>query len=146
MATPAGILNGNEIKVYAGSGVLVAYATSGTININHNTRDITNKESSGWKEVLEGSRDWTIDVEGMYAWVDASGSAITDGIDDIINSYIITQAAVTVTWGSTDGETGDTKYSGSAYMTSASMTGATDDSATYSASFQGTAAITQTVS
>ncbi len=58
------ILNGTDIKVYNGSGLLVAYAQNGSININHSTREITNKESAGWKESLECLRDWSIDVDG----------------------------------------------------------------------------------
>lgn len=143
MAAPNGILNGTEIKVYA-AGTLVAYATSGTININHSTRDNTNKESLGWKEGGEGLRDWSVDLDGMYAWLDASGSAITNA-DDIYASYIATRTSLTITFGTTDTDTGDTKYTGTVWMTSVSMSGATEESATYSASFEGSGALTQTV-
>ena len=96
------ILNGTDIKVYDSStNVLVAFAQNGTLNVNHSVRDITNKESNGFKEVLEGLRDWSISLDGAYAWTDASGTALTNGADDILNSYIITRAAVTVRFGNT---------------------------------------------
>ncbi len=136
MAAPHGILNGTEVKVYA-AGTLVAYATSGSINVNQSPRETTNKDSLGRKEVKEGLTDWTVDLEGMYAWVDDGGSAVTNA-DDLVNSYILTRAAMTITFGTTDTDTGDTKYTGTVYMTSASMTGPTEESATFSASFQGT--------
>ena len=79
------ILNGTDIKVYDGSGLLVAYAQNGSININHSTREITNKESAGWKESLEGLRDWSIDVDGAYAWTDAAGAVLANGFEDVIN-------------------------------------------------------------
>ena len=144
MAAPYGILNGTEIKIYA-AGSLVAFATSGTININQSPRETTNKDSLGTKQVKEGLTDWTVDLEGMYAWLDNAGSALTNA-DDLVSAYILTRASLAITWGTTDTETGDTKYSGTCYMTSASMTGGTEESATYSASFQGTGQLTQTVS
>lgn len=145
MAAPAGILNGTEVKVYA-AGTLVAYATSGTISVNQSPRETTNKDSLGRKEVKEGLTDWTVDLEGMYAWVDDGGSAIAGGADDLVNAYILTRASLTITFGTTDTETGDTKYTGTVYMTSASMSAPTEESATFSASFQGTGALTQTIS
>lgn len=144
MAAPDGILNGTEIKIYQAS-TLIAYATSGTINTNHSVREITNKESGGTKEVAEGLTDWTIDLEGMYAWRDPSGGAIVNA-DDLIASYILTRASLTIKWGSTDAETGDVVYYGTAWMSSCTMTGGTEESATFSASFQGTSTLTQTVS
>ncbi len=145
MAAPTGVLNGTEIKIYV-AGTLVAYATTGSININHSLREITSKDSGAWKEQMEGLRDWSIDLEGMYAWTaPVTGAAITNA-DDLFASYINTRTSFTITWGSTDAEAGDTKYEGTAYLGSVSMTGATEDSATYSASFSGSGAITQTVS
>ena len=144
MAAPTGVLNGTEIKIYV-AGTLVAYATTGSININHSLREITSKDSGAWKEQMEGLRDWSIDLEGMYAWTDPAGGSITNA-DDLYSSYINTRTSFTITWGTTDAEAGDTKYEGTAYLTTVSMSGATEDSATYSASFSGSGAITQTVS
>ena len=139
------ILNGTEIKVYSsGTTNLVAYAQSCTLNITHSVRDITNKESGGWKEVLEGLREFTIDIDGAYAWTDASGSAIANGIDDLISSEIITRTSVDFIFGDT-AATSDVSYSGKGYLTSVSLTGGTEDTATYSMTIEGTAALTQTV-
>jgi TP901-1 family phage major tail protein len=144
MAAPTGVLNGTEIKIYV-AGTLVAYATTGSININHSLREITSKDSGGWKEQMEGLRDWSIDLEGMYAWTDSAGASVNNA-DDLFASYIATRTSFTIVWGTTDVDAGDTKYSGTAYLGSISMSGATEDSATYSASFSGSGAITQTVS
>ena len=73
------ILNGTDIKVYDSStGLLVAFAQNGSLNINHSLREITSKESGGWKESLEGLRDWSVDLDGAYAWTDAAGAAGTE--------------------------------------------------------------------
>ena len=143
MAAPDGILNGTDIMIYQAS-TLIAYATSGTLNANHSVREITNKDSGGTKQVAEGLTDWTIDLEGMYAWRDPSGGAIVNA-DDLIASYILTRGSFTIKFGTVDTEAGDVTYYGTAYMTSCSMTGATEESATFSASFQGTSTLTQTI-
>tara|TARA_Y100000004_G_scaffold23286_1_gene23632 strand:- start:348 stop:779 length:432 start_codon:yes stop_codon:yes gene_type:complete len=141
------ILNGTDIKVYDSStNILVAFAQNGTLNVNHSVREITNKESNGYKEVLEGLRDFTISLDGAYAWTDAGGSALTNGADDILNSYILTRASLVVRFGNTAGGTGDTYYQGTVFLDSFSATAPTEDTATYSLNFTGTGALTQTVS
>jgi|TARA_R110000823_G_scaffold242437_2_gene366888 TP901-1 family phage major tail protein len=140
------ILNGTELKVYStGTTNLVAYAQNCTLNINNTTRDITNKESAGWKESLESLRDWSIDVDGAYAWTSAAGDALTDGVDDLIQDDIIAgRLQVDVIFGDSASQH-DVSYSGKAYITSVSLTGGTEDTATYSLTLEGTAALTQSV-
>jgi predicted secreted protein len=142
------ILNGTDIKVYdSTTNILVAFAQNGTINVNHSVREITNKESNGYKEVLEGLRDFTVSLDGAYAWTDSGGTALTNGADDLLLSNIITnRVALTIRFGNTGGATGDTYYQGSVFLDSFSVTAPTEDTATYSLNFTGTGAITQTVS
>ena len=140
------ILNGTDIKVYdSGTGLLVAFAQNGSLNINHSLREITSKESAGWKESLEGLRDWSVDLDGAYAWTDASGP-LANGADDILNTYMLSRTALTIKFGNVAAATGDTVYSGSVWLTSFSVSAGTEDTATYSLSFEGTGAVTQTVS
>ena len=75
MASPHGILNGTEIKVYDDTK-LIAYATSGTLSINQATRETTNRDSGGWKTTIEGNREFSVSLDGMYAWAKADGSSI----------------------------------------------------------------------
>ena len=140
------ILNGTDIKVYdSGTGLLVAFAQNGSLNINHSLREITSKESAGWKESLEGLRDWSVDLDGAYAWTDASGP-LANGADDILNTYMLSRTALTIKFGNVAAATGDTVYQGSVWLTSFSVSAGTEDTATYSLSLEGTGAITQTVS
>jgi len=140
------ILNGTEIKVYStGTSNLVAFAQNCTLNVNHSPREITNKESGGYKEILEGLRDFSIDIDGAYAWTNASGTALTDGIDDVLETNVLNaRQAVTFIFGDT-ASTSDISYSGSGFITSVSMTGGTEDSATFSLSIEGTGVLTQTI-
>ena len=140
------ILNGTELKVYSsGTTNLVAYAQNCSININHSTREITNKESAGWKEVLEGLRDFSIDVDGAFAWTNAGGSALTNGADDIVDTNLLTRTPIDFIFGDTQA-TSDVSYSGSGWITSVSMSGGTEDTATFSLSIEGTGALAQLVS
>ena len=139
------ILNGTEIKVYStGTTNLVAFAQNCTLNINHSPREITNKESAGNKEILEGLRDFSVDIDGAYAWTDGSGSSIANGADDLVLANILTRAKVDFIFGDTTA-TNDVSYAGSGFITSVSLTGGTEDTATYSLSIEGTGALTQTV-
>lgn len=142
------ILNGTEIKVYSsGTTNLVAYAQNCTLNVNHSPREITNKESGGYKEILEGLRDFSIDIDGAYAWTDAASTpaALANGVDDVLEANVLNaRQAVTFIFGDT-AATLDVSYSGSGYITSVSMTGGTEDTATYSLSIEGTGVLTQTI-
>ena len=147
MAT-SGIINGTKFGIYdnsSGSSVLVAFATSGSISINHSARETSNKESGGWKEIMEGQRDWEISVEGMVAFLDLAGSAVGGStIDELFTSYITTRGTFTISFESS--ETGDKKYSGKAYISSISMDAPNEESTTYSCSFTGTSVLTQAAS
>ena len=86
------IINGTELKVYSASTTnLVAYAQNCTLNVNHSPREITNKESAGFKEILEGLRDFSIDIDGAYAWTsDAAGATpLPNGVDDVLETNIL---------------------------------------------------------
>ena len=140
MATSS-VINGTNIGIYDGA-TLVAYATSGSVSINHSTREISNKESDGWKEIMEGQRDWEMSCEGMVAWLNAAGGAVSGKTtDEIFSSYLATRTSLTVSFESS--ETGDKKWSGTAYVASLSMDAPNEDSTTYSVSFTGTAALSQ---
>jgi predicted secreted protein len=148
MATFNGILNGTKIGVYDGS-TLLAYSTSGSLSINHNLRDSSNKQSGGWSESLEGQRDWEISAEGMLAFLGPSASAGTGSaipektVDEMFTAYITTRATLSIVFESPDA--GDYQYSGTAWLTSISMDAPLEDTSTWSMSFKGTGALTQTV-
>ena len=142
------ILNGTEIKVYSSStNNLVAYAQNCTLNVNHSPREITNKESGGYKEILEGLRDFSIDIDGAYAWTDAQSTpaALTNGADDLLQTNILAnRLAVSFIFGDTQ-STHDVSYAGSGYITSMSFTGGTEDTAVFSMTIEGTSSLVQTV-
>ena len=136
-----GIINGTKFGVYA-AGTKIGYATSASISINHNLRDTSTKDSGGWRDQLEGQRDWEVSVEGMLIFVDSSGGAISDvTANELYSSYIATRTEFELKF-STE-VSGDIKWTGNAFMTSLSMDTPNEDSSTWSASFSGTGALTQ---
>jgi len=140
-----GQLNGTDLGVYIG-GTLVAYSTSATLNVNHSPRSTSNKEDGGWETAMQGYRNWDVSCDAMYAWLDPAGSAISnETLSEIFTGYIHTRASFTLTFGVTSTTTGDTKYTGTAWLTSASLSAPNEDTATFSVSFQGSGALTQTI-
>lgn len=139
MAT-TGVINGTKFGVYAG-GTKIGYATSASLSINHNLRDTSTKDSGGWRDQLEGQRDFEVSVEGMVIFA-TSGGAISDlTVDELYSSYIASRTEFELKF-STE-VSGDYKWTGNAFMTSLSMDTPNEDSSTFSASFSGTGPLTQ---
>ena len=146
MAASDGQLNGTEISVYV-AGVLVGYSTNATLNINNNTRSISSKESLGWEENAEAMRSWDVSCDALYAWLTPAGGDISNKtLSDMFTAYIDTRASFELVFGntSTSGE-GWTKYTGTAWMTSASITAPLEDTATFTVTFQGTSSLVQAI-
>lgn len=133
MAT-AGIMNGTLLGVYVGS-TLVAHATEGSISLSMDTRDVTTKDSSGMRELLEGTKSGSISVSALYA-EDAAY-----GVEELMTAWA-NRTALTVKF-STE-VSGDHYWSANAYLTSLEVSASTEDNASYSASFELTGAVTYT--
>lgn len=146
MAT-SGILNGTSLVLYYGNGAspevftAIAYATSGSLSLNMDTRETTNKESGGWRDILESTKSWTMEAEGFYAF----DSSNFDFQDLFLQFEARTSFKLRFAYGShTPTESGDTYYEGDVYITSLSLDSPLEDSATFSASFEGTGVLTDT--
>ena len=145
MAAQDGQLNGTELGVYVG-GTLVAYSTNATLNVNHSTRSTTSKSSGGWEDNMEGLRNWDVSCDALYAWVDPAGNAITNKtLSDLFTGYLATRTSFDLTFGSTTATAGYTKYTGTAWLTSASLTAPLEDTSTFSVSFQGSGPLVQAI-
>jgi len=131
MAT-TGIINGTDLFVSVG-GTKVTHSTSCSISFSMETREASTKDSAGYKEVLEGQRSWTIDTEGMTA-LDAAY-----GFEELFAAWVA-RTALTVKFSTADAT--DQFYQGTAYITSLSADAGTEDSSTFSVSFEGTGSIT----
>lgn len=131
------ILNGTVFLLKIG-GTALPDQTEGSISINMETRDITTKDSSGYRELLEGVRSGSISVSGL---VDDDGAG---GAGGVLFADLDSRTAQTIIFGFDD-TTDDYHYSCSAFCTSLEVGGGTEDNVTYSATFEITGAITETV-
>jgi predicted secreted protein len=136
MSQTTGIFNGTNLKVYV-AGNVVARATSCELSISSNLRDATTKDSGGDAERLPGLREWSLSTDALYS-EDYSGA----GVDEIF-AAIKNGTKLAVKFSSNN--VGDHEYAGDAYVTDMSLNAGTEENATYSASFQGTGAISNTI-
>lgn len=135
-----GVINGTMFGVYV-AGTKIGYATSASISMNHNLRDTSTKDSAGWRDQMEGQRDWEVSTEGMVIFT-TSGGAIADlTMDELYSTYIATRTEFELVFQTA--VSGDIKWTGQAWMTSLSADTPNEDSSTWSASFSGTGALTQ---
>ena len=136
-----GVINGTKFGVYLGA-TKIAYATSASITMNHNLRDTSTKDSAGWRDQLEGQRDWEVSVEGMLIFVDGSGGAIAGlTMNELFTNQIATRTTYELKFSTS--VTGDIEWTGDAFITSLSADTPNEDSSTWSGSFSGTGPLVQ---
>lgn len=138
------IINGSDIGLYiadavGGTYTLIAFSQDGSLSLSMETRDVTNKTSSGWRELLESTRSGSISGNFFYAERDSSSSAV-NGYDELFNYYKLrTQVFVKFS----TGVTGDKYYTAAGYVTSLEASAPTEDNTTCSVSIELTGAITE---
>ncbi len=120
-----------------GDATTIALSTSASLSFSMETRDISNKGSAGWRELLEAQKSWSVSCEGVYAMKDAAGGTIKNYEDFFDLMVARTPLYIEI---NTD-VTGDEYYGGQCYITSLEQTAPMEDNMTYSMSFEGTAAL-----
>mgnify|MGYP001425253873 CR=1 FL=1 len=133
------IFNGTELGVYIG-GTLIAAAQDVSLSLNMETIDITTKDSSGYRELLAGMKSGSMSVSGLIDYLDASNKDITD-----LWTAWENRDTLTLKFSKATETAGELSFSASGFITSLEQSGGTEDTATYSATFELTGAITDTV-
>ena len=133
------IFNGTDLGVYIGS-TLIAAATDVTLTLNAETIDITTKDSSGFRELLPGLRSGSMSVSGLIDYVDASNKDFLD-----LYGAWESRTALVLKFSKSSLATGEASFSASGFVTSLEQSGGTEDTATYSATFELTGLIDETV-
>lgn len=139
MAT-TGITNGTLIAIYkdiSGTLTKIANATSNDFTITKDMIETTNKDSAGAKEYIAGQYGYTMSVEGMFEEDGSVGALIS--WKEIITDLL---AGTSVTIVMTSNVTGDLKLSGSAFFNDLKLTAPQNAVSTFTASIQGTGALT----
>ena len=134
MAATVGILNGIDILVYNGTNAF-AHATDCSLQVSMALRDASTKSSVGWKANLPGQRSWQISTNGLIAM------DVQYNFANLVN-LAINQTKLTIYFKTSNSS--DYSFSGYAYLTSVQASAPNNANATYSASFEGTDALTLT--
>lgn len=133
------IINGTIflLKIGAdGSEVAVPDQTEGSISFSMETRDITTKDSSGYRELLESTRSATISISGLVD-DDGAGGAGAD-----LFAVLDGRSTTHVIFG-LDAASDDYHYECDAFVTSLEISAGTEDNVTYSATLEVTGSISE---
>jgi predicted secreted protein len=101
-------LNGSLYVPYSGADKMLCI-TDATLNLEQDLPDVSNKDSAGWAEHINGIRRWSIDFSGKY---DESGAGLTanEVMAVIIGRTADTVCAFKPTTGATSGWQGNGTY------------------------------------
>lgn len=127
------IFNGTNLGVYM-DGTIIAAATDCSLSLNMETIDITTKDSAGYRELLAGMRSGSISVSGLIDYQSAD--------KDTVDLYTAWENRTSLTLKFSSEITSDTSFTASGFLTSLEQSGGTEDTATYSATFELTGEVT----
>ncbi len=136
MATTGTVLAKNmALYTGSGSGTKITCQVDASLELSSETFDTTCKDSGAWATPVPGTKSWSMSGSANLAF-DA-----TNGWNELYDAWT-DQTAITVLI--TTAVVGDKKYSGSAYVTSLSLTSSGNDGpVTFDFEFTGTGALTE---
>ena len=122
------------LLAYYHAGLLTSHCNDASMNISMSARDVTTKESGGWRELLEGLRQATFTFGALMAF-DA-----TTGVAEFM-AFMLSRASFTGLF-STE-VTGDDSWSASQLLTELSVNSpGQEETASYSGTAEVTGAVT----
>lgn len=150
MRTTNQIRKGNDLMVFL-DGVALAFATNHTLTLTTETEDIQSKDNGYDGAVLPKRVTWEIQSENLYI----------DGEYEKLFDAMASQQAVSLSWGTPQGDTSDSitsgsvpyqmpdkewdepdeAYRGNAFITSLTVNAQAGENATYSVTFTGSGPI-----
>ena len=126
-----------QISTDGSSYDIVGRATSASLSVSMETRDITTKDSAGWQENLEGLKNWSLSGDGLVTYSISGEYETPDELFTILSN----RTAIDVKFGSMT--SGEIDYSGKAFLVSYEQEAGVEESVTYSFSLTGTGTLTQ---
>ncbi len=126
-------INNGLAYIVTGEGFTYAGQISGSFDGTADMIEVTTKDSTGaWKEFIYGEKSGTIALEALNDWADS------DGVSRPLGQWI-NGTQVTLIFGIVDGK----QLSCEGLISNVSISGAKNEAAGYSATFQVTGAITE---
>lgn len=141
MAASTSVMNATDVLVSISTDggstyTVVGKATSAGLSVTMDTRDTSTKDSSGWRELLEGQKSWSLTCDGLVCYNISGKETASD-----LFGYLSNRTALTVKFGSAG--SAEKIYSGTAYLTSLSQDAGVEENVTFSASFEGSSTLTE---
>jgi len=126
-----------SISTDAGSTyTVIGKATSAGLSVSMDTRDTSTKDSSGWRELLEGQKSWSLSCDGLVCYNISGKETASD-----LFGYLSNRTLVTIKFGSAT--TDEKVYTGTAYVTSISQDAGVEENVSWSCSFEGSGTLTE---
>jgi hypothetical protein len=130
------IQDGTLIKLYIGS-VAVANLKSNDMKLARAMRDVSTKDSGGWKEQAYGQGSFDFSAEVLYdPGLDNTHYRMTDFTTAQINKTILTAVYSSAV-------TGETKYTGSVLVSSVDTKAPNEENVSFTVTLSGTGALAQ---
>ena len=141
MPASTNVMNGTDVilAISTDSGTTyttVGKATSASLQMNMEVRDVTTKDSAGWRELLGGLKSWSLSGEGMVTYNLTSKAGFAD-----LFGHMNSRTRLYFRFGSTT--SGEKQYKGHGYLTSLSQDGGVEDNNSFSFSIEGDGALTE---
>ena len=133
--------NGRRFLLYRidTANVAIPLGTTASISITNGVIDTTDKDSGGWRELLDGLREWTASMTANYDQEQAEQLGL---IDKIIDTTTTTQTEIGVGF---DDNTGDILFKGNALVSETTLNGDNNAVVTVDYAFEGTGALTKVI-
>lgn len=140
MAVSTAIMNATDVLIqFSTDGTTfdkVGRMTNSSLSISMETRDTSNKDSAGFRELLSGQRSWSLAGDGLVVYSLTSA----DGFSDLFG-YWTARTLLDIRFGSVTA--GEKRYSGKGFITSLDQEAGVEDNATFSFSFEGTGTLVE---
>jgi predicted secreted protein len=130
------VINSTLVAVYVldTSYKKIAHMNDASFSLSMEPRDITTKDSAGYRALLEGLRSWSMSSSNLFAF-DASY-----GVEEL-RALLVARTPITLRWATQ--VSGDQYVQGSAYLTSVEENSpGAEDNVSFSVTFEGTGAVT----
>ena len=127
------VVNSSLTKIYL-DGVAIGKCTGASLSITVNGIVITNKDSNGWEEEIDGVKSWEISGTAL---VDTSESKTSDDIFTLITG----RTTATVKY--MNNTSGQIYYQGTGRMRALNFSHGTEESGTFDFTIKGTSTLSQ---
>jgi TP901-1 family phage major tail protein len=125
-------IQGGELLIYVG-GEAVAAATSSSLDATRDMIDVSNKDTGDMREIVAGRGEWSMSSDNIVDFAVESGYTGYVALFDAWKN----STEVTVKMALKTAESGDPYFEGSAFVSAIPLTAPDNDSATFSATFEG---------